>query len=331
MKTFILLFLMSIAISGFLNAQISASDYLKKAPPIPQKDCIVPANIQDAFVGKVNQLMAMMEADARERKEAANDFMEAHQGDMQQNMMKKAGFDDAAIKKAQKGEKMSEAEAMEMANKMIQQQANMSLDEAKNLKNMSKEGQEAWAQGYAAEQMAVAQANPGQIKGADQENMKLYEMLTEQSELRNKTSSMENNIKLKYNLLEADANTAKVILEKELEPLYKELRSINDGEGATEADVKHSERVMKQIHDKQDKFCEKFTPRMLLFLEECKKEVEAALPDYDKAEELQFQITALQTSTDFNIPGKGSYSIAAAQIYLAYLAEAYRYKLYRSE
>lgn len=330
MKTFFLL-VFGIAISNLLYPQMSALDYLKKAPAIPQKNCFITANSQDAFEDKVNQLMASIVDDIRERTAASSAFMEAHQGDMQLNMMQKAGFDDAALKKAQKGEKISEAEAMEMANKMMQQQYNISLDEAKNMKNMSKEGQEAWAQGYAAEQMAVAQANPGQIKGADQENMKLYDMLAEQSELRNKISILENSIIQKYSLMEADANAAKAVLEKELEPLYKELRSINDGEGGTDADAKHREKVLKQIQQKQDVFCEKFTPRMLDFLADCKKEIEAGLPDYDKAEELQFRITAVQTNTELNIPGKGSYSLSAVQIYLGHLANAYRYKLYHTE
>lgn len=323
--------LLAIAFSTVMQAQITAADYFKKAPAIPAKNCHLAGVQQDAFEDALQVLIDEVNADAKKRSQQADDYMNAHQDEMQANTMKNIGVSDEDIKKLQSGKDLSEAEKNEMANKMIQQQANMSLDEAKNLKNMSKEGQQAWAQGYAAEQMAMAQANPGQIKAANQATMNQYELLSEQTSLRNKITSQEEALKQQYQALDAEAETEKAKLAVELKPFYDELNSINDGEGSTQADVDHAAKIIKKIHDRQDLFCEKFTPRMLDYIKQCKAGFESLVPDYDRMEELQFQIIASQTGTKLTTAGKGNFSLQAVSQYLGYLSQSYKYKLYRTE
>lgn len=327
----LILALLAFGIYCNLHAQPAAADYFKQAPAIPAKNCHITGIQQDAFENAVQALIDKVDADAKERSQQADDYMNAHQDEMKSNMIKKSGMSDDDIKKLQNGKDLSEAEKNEMANKMLQQKANMSLDEAKNLKNMSKEAQQAWAQGYAAEQMAMAQANPGQVQAANQDNMKQYELLSEQSALRDKVTSQEDALKQQYQALEAEAEAEKAKLAIELKPLYDELKSINDGEGSTQADVDHAAKVIKKIHDRQDLFCEKFTPRMLDYIKQCKTGFESLVPAYDRMEDLQFQIMAAQTGTKLTVAGKGGFSLQAVKQYLTYLSQAYRYKLYRTE
>jgi hypothetical protein len=314
-----------------LSAQTTAYEYMKRAPGIPTNVCKTKGEIQDAFLNAVGDLESVIREDAQNRKKESEDFMNGNEKQMQENMAKKSGMSDEDIKKLQSGGDLSKAEKQAMANKMMMEQTNISLDEAKNMKNMSKEGQQAWAQGYAAEQMAMAQANPGQNKGADKSSMSLYELLAEQSALANKVATTENQLKQKYATLDKDAETAKAVMAIELKPLYDELNSINDGEGSTQADVDHANRVMVKIRARQDIFCETFTPRMLSFINECKNNFAGSIPDYDRLEEIQSQVTAAQTGTVIMTAGKGTYSIQAIGQYLGYLTQAYRYKLYRIE
>jgi hypothetical protein len=330
MKNLILV-LLGLSLSSMLSAQISAGEYMKRVPAIPVKVCQLNGIQQDAFITQVRNLSKEIETDAQKRSKASQEYMEANTEQMKANMIKSSGMSDEEIKKLQSGKEMSEAEKMEMANRMMQQKTNISMDEAKNVKNMSKEGQEAWAQGYAAEQMAVAQTNPQQNKAEQSKNMKAYELLEEQSSLRNKIGSMENTIRQQYQALDREAETEKQLLEKELKPLYDELNSINDGEGSTQADVDHAARVIKQIQAKQDKFCEKFTPRMLDFLAKSRESYKTALPDYERAEQIQCEVTAAQTGTPVMTAGRGAYSIQAVGQFLGYLGEAFRYKLYRTD
>jgi hypothetical protein len=314
-----------------LQAQNTAYDYLKKAPGIPLTVCNANSGTQNAFATAVNDLSAAIHEDAQKRSNDAEEYMNGNQEQMKANMMKKSGLTDEEMKKLQDEGEMSDADKQAMADRMMRQQTNISLEEAKNLGKLSDAGQKAWAQGYAAEQMANAQANPGQNTGANQADRALYELLAEQSTLRNKVSAMENQLRQKYVAIDHDADIAKAALEVELKPLYEELNSINDGEGSTQADVDHSNRVIKKIHEKQDAFCQQFTPRLLKFIGESKSAYTAALPDYDRLEEIQLQVTAEQTGTKIMNVGKGLYSIQAIEQYLGYLKEAYRYKLYSTE
>jgi hypothetical protein len=327
----LVLTIIAISLTQVLLAQTTAAEYMKRAPGIPADICKTKSGIQDAFESNVRDLSSIIHEDARNRSKEAEKYMKGNEDQMKANMMKKSGMSDEDMKRLQTGEKMTDAEVQAMANKMMMQQTNISLDEAKNLSKMSDAGQEAWAQGYAAEQMAMAQTNPGQNKGANEADMTIYELLSEQSTLRSKVIDMENQLRQQFIDLDQDAEAAKAALEVELAPLYKELSSINDGEGSTQADVEHAERVIKRIQEKQDAFCQNFTPGMLDFISQCKETYSKALPDYDRLEEIQFRVTAAQTGTTLMSVGKGLYSIQAVEQYLGYLDEAFRYKLYRIE
>ncbi|MEI6747976.1 MAG: hypothetical protein WCM93_02330 [Bacteroidota bacterium] len=329
MKNLILI-LLELSLASALSAQIEASEYLNKAPTIPAKVCQLKTAQKDVFLKNVSDLNLLMDIDIHKRTKEANEYAESHRDEMQDAMLKNSGMSQAYIEKMKSGE-MTETEKQEVANQMLQQKMNMNMTDVKNLQGMSKEGKEAWAQGYAAENMAVAQANPKQIQIDQNKNMKAYQLLSEQSTLRQKVVNQENTIRRIYHVLDSISEAEKVVLGKELEPLYKELNSINDGEGSTQADVDHSARVIEQIQGKQDKFCEKFTPRMLDFITKSKDFTERAIPDYDRLEQLQYEINASQTGTTLITAGKGLYSLQAVEIHIGYLAQAFRYKLYQVE
>lgn len=330
MKNFILI-IITLCFAQVLQAQITAAEYMKKAPAIPEDLCKTKTGIQDAFEKSLRELSFLIHEDAQNRSRKTEEYMQGNEEQMRANMMKKSGMSDEDMKRMQNGHEMTDAETQAMANKMMQQQTGISLDEAKNMSNMSEAEKEAWAQGYAAEQKSENQANPGMYKDANETNMTLYELLSEQTFLQNKVSEMENQLKKQYMALDKTAKNGKAALDVELKPLFDELNSINDGEGSTQADVEHADRVIKKIRARQDAYCEKYTPGLRVFILECKEAYSQALPDYERIEEIQFQVTAIQTNTPLITTGKGMYSIQAVEQYLKYLAYAYRYKLYRAE
>ncbi|MEI6060249.1 MAG: hypothetical protein WCR72_06040 [Bacteroidota bacterium] len=331
MKKKYILGFFALGITSLLSAQITANAYLNRAPSIPDKVCQFSGAQQDAFTTSVKELSAVIDEDAENRKKEVSEYADSHQAEMEAGVMRNSGLSQSDIKKAKNGKELSKAEQMELANKMVQQNSNMSLDEAKNLGKMNKAGQESWAQGYASEQMAMAQSGSGQNQGANQAGKNLYELVAEQTDLRNQLTTRENSLRQKYITLDQEAQSEKALLEKELQPLRDELNKINDGEGSTQADVNHAKAVISQIHQRQDRYCEKFTPRLIDFLEQYKANTEAAIPDYDRLEDIQAQVTAAQTNTKPITVGKGLFSIQAVGQYLGFLAEASRYKLYQPE
>jgi hypothetical protein len=326
----LILALLIVCLSMAVSAQVTAIEYMNQAPAIPGNVCKDKGNKQDVFTSSVTDLNKVIEEDSRQRNRANEETMKLHENEMKTNMMKKSGLSDEDVKKVSSGKEMTEAEKKDMANRALQQNMNMSMEEVKNLKNMTKEGQQAWAQAYAAEQMAVAQANPQQTLAENQKNMEMYKMLSEQSTLRNKIVAMENSLQQKFTLIDQEAQTARASLDIELQPLLDLLNNINDGEGSTQRDVDKADSIVKIIHSKQDKYCEAFSPGLLSFIAESRETIKNSIPDYDRAEELQFKVTAMQTGTTFEMKS-GSYSIQAVGQYLGYLGKAYSYRLYRPE
>ncbi len=323
--------LLAFSISSILTAQVTANAYMDRTPTAPPNICKITGVQKDAFIKTVKELSEVIQQDADNRKKEASDYAEAQQAEMEAGAMRNSGMSEQDIKKMQNGKELTEAEQKEIADKMIRQKANMTLDEAKNLGKLSKEGQQAWAQGYAAEQMAMAQGGNGQAQGGNQAGMKTYELLSEQSSLQSAVNVAENRLSQQYRLLDQEAEAEKATMENELKPFREELGKINDGEGSTQADIDHARRVMAKIHARQDQYCEKYTSRLLDFLEQYKMMTKSSIPDYDRLEELQFQVTAAQTVTKPATAGKGLYSIQAVDRYLGYLVEVFRYKLYQAD
>jgi hypothetical protein len=311
-----------------VSAQVTAVEYMNRTPGIPDNVCKDKGSKQDVFNSSVNDLYEAIEKDASQRNRVNEEVMKSHENEMKTNMLKQSGLSDEDMKKVSSGKEMTEAEKMEMADRALKQKTNMSMEDAKNLKNMSKEEQQIWAQKYAAGQMAAAQANPAQTQAENQKNMEMYQLLSEQTDLRNKISAMENSLQQEFTLVDQEAQTARVKLDAELKPLFEALNSINDGEGSTQRDVDKADSIMKIIHAKQDKYCESFTPKLLAFIAKSKQTIKNSIPDYDRAEEIQFKVTSMQTGTTLEMKS-GSYSIQAVSQYLGYLGKAYRYKLYR--
>jgi hypothetical protein len=226
---------------------------------------------------------------------------------MKKNMIKNSGITDDEMQKIQSKNGMTDAEKNGMVNRMMQQKANISLDEAKNLKNMSKEARMAWAKGYGAEQQAMAQVNPSSNANTTNLDPKaISSLMAEQSELRAKLSAMENDLQQKFATIEKDAAVERAVMDNQLKPLYTELQSINDGEGSTQADVDHANRLLKKIRTIQEGYCKKFSPRITTFM----------------------RVTSAQTGTYIKPVITGTYSIQAVNFYLGFLNESFRYRLY---
>ena len=309
--------------------QTTARDYMKQAPDVPNSQCQCNEQVKTTFLNSVSELSQRIKEDSEERNRQIEQYMQSYEAEMKKNMIKNSGITDDEMQKIQSKKGMTDSEKNEMVSRMMQQKANISLDEAKNLKNMSKEARMAWAKRYAAEQQDLAQVNPGSNANAiNLDPNAISSLMAEQSELRAKLTAMEADLQQKFAVIEKDAAAERAIMDNKLKPLYTELKGINDGEGSTQADVDHANRLLNKIRTIQEEYCKEFSPRIAAFIQEAKPVIEKALPDYDRQEELQIKVTSAQTGTEIKPLITGIYSIQAVNFYLSFLNEAFRYRLY---
>jgi len=99
-------------------------------------------------------------------------------------------------------------------------------------------------------------------------------------------------------------------LKKVKEPLIAELRTINDGEGGTEADSKHRADVLKKIHSAEEKYCNEMTPKYYQILQDRRSSLESLLPDYKRLEEVNAELNKTTTGLANAISSLVSWSLS---------------------
>jgi hypothetical protein len=320
------LFLAGAVSAQTTSQQLTAAEYMKKTPAVPGVICHCDPSVKDAFLTSVSTLRQTIMEDADQRERQMADFMQSKEGDIKANMVKNSGISDEDMKKLQSGKKMTQEEKMEMANKMMQQQTNISMDEAKNLQKMSKAGKEAWAQGYATEQQAAAQAGVKPKNPMGDMVMAMNSNVAEQTALATKLQTLQSDLQQKLDALKVEGQAEKAQMNNELQPYYKIINS-NNGEGATQKMVDEDKKARAQVKLRQDKYCEKLTPKMLSFLAESRSVVENALPDYDRMDELKYQAVENPAGKKLERKVTGIESIKAVAFYLGFVEETFIFRL----
>ena len=122
-------------------------------------------------------------------------------------MSQQYGVSQADIEKMKNSKNMTAAEKQALANKMMSQQTNMSMEEVQNLGNMSDAGKKAYAEAYATEAMATSQADPKQQ--AKNENVKSqYDLVASQQAASSKVSAIDQKIAALYSPIDSESGAA---------------------------------------------------------------------------------------------------------------------------
>lgn len=338
-KKISIIFIVFFTFLSQIQAQKTAFEYLKNAPAIPASVCSCSEKIQQDFESSISAFADIVTKDARKRARADESYMEQNKEQIKSSMMKemsaKSGMSQQELE-AMKNKKMSKEDKQAMANKMLQQY-NLSMDEVKNMKNMDDNAKKAWAQSYATGQMAKAKAKNGNTE-TQSDNDKAtsnIKLLQEQGQLRNQIASFENEVQSRYNLIMQTSGEDK--LDADLQELNNELRSIktiyecNECPEPPKKDKEHWNAVIQKIHDTKIDYCRQNTPKFIAYLNWYKENLIKTIPVYDRAEEIQYLVTAYTTNTQLSFPGKGNYSITAVEGYLSMLKKIFIFKTYKIE
>ncbi len=158
-----------ICFTAVASAQFVTEGYLKRAPALPKDSCNITKANADIFIGQVDILReevknAIGQMNRGSRQSAKVNEAAAKQQAAQQ--MAQFGMSQEDMAKMKSG-KMTAEEKKALANKMMMQQTNISVDEMKATKGMTDEGKKAYSEALTTEMMASGQA--GQIKSSARE------------------------------------------------------------------------------------------------------------------------------------------------------------------
>jgi hypothetical protein len=277
------------------------------------------------FAEKVNELSSQIEEEIEKRKEERSSHLEGDKTKMLQNLASQTGLSAADMAKLQGGGQLSEAEGMALANRMMGQKFNMSVEEAKKVGKMGKEGQKAWAEGYSAEMMAEAQADPDKFKKDQTKNKKIFDLAAEQSKLAAQIQAEESMIQNRLDEINKKDSVEKKRLNEQLAPLQVEADKYLGVLGVTGAEAAKAHAIAMRMYNLRLKYCELMTPLYIDIVNRRLVSVKNSLPLLYRLQEVTDDMTAAQTGTKNEKVAPDLMALDSVYRYITFLGNVFKY------
>jgi len=321
-------FLIALTVTISAGAQKISNGYLMKIPALPVDSCNVTRENAEAFILKVSILEAQLKNEIDTLNQTVDQYMKSNAGAAQeravQQMSQQYGLSQADIEKL-KNKNLSAAEKQEIANKMMQQQTNMSMGEVKNLSKMSDAGKKAYAEAYATEAMAANQADPKQ-QAKNEAAKSQYDMLSSQQAINSKISAINQKIAALYAAIGSDPERQKML--DRMDVWHNKIMSMT---GIDYGQGKQMDSLAVLIKNEKIAYCNKYTPKYRAALRKHLEILKSSLPDYQNLGNITAEVTKAQTGIEMPAEGREVPALQAIDGYLGALQGLYNYKLYFAE
>ena len=291
-------------------------------PPGEDKVCSSNAQQKTEFGESVTRIMeeAKEQITFLRRDEKKNAVTMQEQA--KQKMQSDYGISEADMKKMQSG-KMSKEEKKAMADKLLQQNYGISVDEAKDVSKMSKAGKTAWAEGFVEQQKAETEKDPKKNQETLEKNKQLYDMTQEKDLLSRKLTAQEEKFGQKLQELEVDSTAIQIRRDiAALTEKYMSMVGVDYGQGP------EMEQIAGKIKSKKSVYCERLTPKYIEVLALYREAIKKNMPDYYRLEVLINEVNKMTSGSTVDMMQKGLIAYNAIEGYLTILHDAYKYSLY---
>jgi hypothetical protein len=299
-------------------SQKTPESFLGIMPSPPSGICGMSSANISPFAEKVNKLSSQIEEEIKKRKEERSSHLEDDKTKMLQNLAGQTGLSAADMAKLQGGGQLSEAEGMALANRMMGQKYNMSVEEAKKVGKMGKEGQKAWAEGYSAEMMAEAQADPDKFKKDQTKNKKIFDLVAEQSQLATQLQAEEAIIQNRLDEINQKDTIERKRLNELLAPLEAEANSTSISEARLKA-------IALQMYSLRLRYCQIMTPLYVELVNRRLVIVKANLPLKYRLQEVSDELTAIQTGAKNEKVAPDLMALDSVYRYITFLGNVFKY------
>ena len=305
------------------SAQFVTEGYLKKIPALPKDSCNISKSDAVSFAQQVSVIMEEVNNSLGQMNRNTRQSAKANEAVAKEQAMKQMaqfGMSQEDMAKMKSG-KMTAAEKQALANKMMMQQTNISVDEMKAASGMSQEGKKAYTEALTTEMMAAGQA--GQIKSSATGNAPVVgEFVMEQQQIMTRISDRYQKIPGLYDAIENDPERQQMITRMaNWKSKWTSLGGVDAGQG------KLMDSLQILIKKEQIKYCDKYTPLYRKALRTHLLVIKSSLPDYRRLAEITGQIAESQTGVPAAAGGNDITGLTALKEYLARLSDAYKYKL----
>jgi len=225
---------------------------------------------------------------------------------------------------------------------MMKQNANISMNEVQARKADSEKKDTAalkrWSQAYATENMADQPADQAKIDAEKLKMKSLADLTKELSDIQAKLNGGGGKFTQQLDLLQKDADTAWVELQRHIQPFKDEIARIyeaqterikagNENEESGRETFEAVKELAEQIHLQKYMYCHPLTSRYVEILKGLNQYLPGSFADCDRMDELNVEINYRQTGVRMPAEAIGLSALLAVQNYAGLLAEIQKYRL----
>jgi len=312
----------------FLSVQALAQtgeSFFAKLPNLPISVCFVDTSSRGFFNRQLSSVSNQLNEVILKKKKEVQKEADNLKPEMEKKLAQEYGLSEADVQRL-KDKKLSKEEKKKIADKMMQEKANISMEEIERLKKMSKEGKEAWSEAYGTEVMTNMPTDDSvkteeQIKMEKEleKNSKLNELVKEQNLLINKIDAVNKMYENKMAEFRKEDSLQTAILNEALKPLREQLLN-----SPSEGEVKSIYQQMALFHIN---YCNELSPKYINIINDVKNSVGPLLPDYNRLEVINSEINKILLKTESGLTSPGLLQLGAVQGLVSIMAGAYKYTI----
>jgi len=299
--------------------------FYSRLPDLPGAVCVVDTSFRGQFMRQLALVGKQLDEVYFKKKKEVQKEADNLKPEMEKKIAKDSGLSDADIQKL-KNKNLSKEEKKKIADKMLQNKANISMEEIERLKKTSKEGKEAWAEAYSTEIMANMSSGDSvkteeQIKMEKEleTNTKLNELVKEQKLIIDRIHAVDNKYANKMTELRKEDSIQTVILETKLKPLRKQLENYPSKE--------QQKSIYQEMAGHYLTYCNKLSPMNINMIADAKNSLAPLLPEYDRLEEVNTEINKIMFGAKDGLNSPGLMQLGAVKSLIDIMAGAYSYTI----
>jgi len=306
-----------IFLSAIALAQKTAEEYLSAVPQLTCNPCTADYEQKQKSKEDLGNFDTELKADMEARRQASEQFRAEHHDEEQVNVLKGLGYSEEQAMQLKNADNMSEAEKMAIANQMMMNKNNMSVDEYKKVAGYNTDAQSRWAKAQSTS--SAADMDPAKNESEQLKTKQDFDLQTELQFQKDKLRAGEDKYMQQLRKLDKEADTARIVLDEQLNQARNDLENCFNH--------KQRDQIKGHMNNLMDDYCKQFTPKYLEIFEQYKVYIEKNLPEYYMFEELQ--IKSLESQTGVKDPNykTGSVPIGIVGSYVSLLSEAFKYRV----
>lgn len=328
------------------------SVYLNRLPDPPAIGCFADGQFDPAFMVRIEEVSEQLNTEMAERKRILKEAQNRNNKILQEAVMPQPGSEGVDGGTLQQ---MSREAKRQKAEQLMEEQLGVSMEELKNLKKTSREGQQGWGKAMLGQLQADAAMDPAKAAKTVQATMQTAQLAQQQADLAQKIQAALSKWEQKMAEIEPkpDVEAGRAEIERQIAQLgdpdaMAALKGILPQENRTTKTLREAVKAeenklnalmaayascpdlnfqKRRLYSARESYCATLSPIYLSALNGYRTAVVTSLPDAAEMDRVQMEIQQVQFGIEVPPEQADMAGLGLVRDYIARLRTAYRFDL----